>query len=490
MQRLLVGLICVLASIASGCAQEPQQTSSANAPVDSDAGSSKPSLEQWDFVNEQIAEFDSDRPIAAGSDWTKFLGPQSNGTSPETGVDATLWNPHPPLNWVLPLGTSYGGPAIVGNRLLQFDRFGDSERLSCFDAKTAEELWRSEIPVEYGDMYGYNNGPRCAPIVDGELVYTYGVAGQLTCYQLATGKLVWTRDLNTEFAVVQNFFGVASSPYIYEDLILVMVGGSPASSKSLASNRLDLVEPNGTAIVAFDKKTGAERYRVGDDLASYASVSVEQINGQPTGLAFLRGGLLAFDPTAGTENFAFPWRSSKFESVNAAMPVVKQNQILLSECYEIGSVLLEVQDDGKPKLLRKDEGRYRELSFRAHWSTPVLVDGYLFGCSGRNPPDSDFRCVRFSDGELMWQDIRRERSSVLAIDDHLIVLNERGQLDLIKPSPEKMVLEASVDLNDLASKQDGAPLLQYPCWAAPIVSHGVLYVRGKNHLLSFQLIPN
>lgn len=89
----------------------------------------------------------------------------------------------------------------------------------------------------------------------------------------------------------------------------------------------------------------------------------------------------------------------------------------------------------------------------------------------------------------MWQDIRRERSSVLAIDDHLIVLNEKGKLDLIRPSPDQMLVEASVDLSDLPCEQDGEPLLQYPCWAAPIVSHGVLYVRGKKHLLSFQLIP-
>ncbi|MFK7736733.1 MAG: PQQ-binding-like beta-propeller repeat protein, partial [Pirellulaceae bacterium] len=379
MQRVLACLFCSLAFIASGCAQEPEQTNSSkpaavgnsksnstlgpNDAVGSDSAT-RYSAAHWSFANQQFAQINVDRRVPEGSDWTKFLGPQSNGSSLETGVDVALWDPHPPLNWVIPLGTSYGGPARVGNRLLLFDRFGDNERLSCFDTESAQELWRSEMPVEYGDMYGYNNGPRCAPIVDNDLVFTYGVAGQLSCCQLKTGELVWTRNLNTEFGVVQNFFGVASSPYIFENLLLVMVGGSPASSQSPSSSRIDLVEPNGTAVVAFDKKTGEERYRLGDDLASYASVAVEEIHGKPTGLAFLRSGLLAFDPLAGTECFTFPWRSSKFESVNAAMPVVTEDQILLSECYEIGSVLLQIQDSGQPSILRQDEGRYRELSFR------------------------------------------------------------------------------------------------------------------------------
>ncbi len=34
-----------------------------------------------------------------------------------------------------------------------------------------------------------------------------------------------------------------------------------------------------------------------------------------------------------------------------------------------------------------------------------------------------------------------------------------------------------------------APLLEYPCWAAPILSHGLLYVRGKDRLVCLEVIP-
>lgn len=425
---------------------------------------------------------------AQAEDWCKFLGPQGDGSSNEKGVDPELWNPHPKIKWGLPLGVSYGGPAVSDGKLLQFDRYGDQERLTCYDAATAKVLWRSESPVEYDDMYGYNNGPRCSPIVDDGLVFTYGVAGQLSCHEFETGKLLWTKDTVREYGVVQNFFGVASTPITFEDKLVVMVGGSPAESHKLSGNALPQVKPNGSALVAFDKKTGKEIYRLGDELASYAGLAIREIEGKPTGLAFLRGGLVAWDPSSGNELFGYPWRAPMLESVNAALPITVGNRIMLSEAYEVGSTSLDIVD-GKPVVAWQDSGPRSACKFRAHWSTPVVVDGYIYGCSGRNQPDSDFRCVRFSDGEVQWTDRRHERSSVLAVDGYLIVLGEYGRLELIRPTPEKLDVIAECELNELTVKGDGKPLVDYPCWAAPVLSNGMLYIRGNERLVCFELIP-
>lgn len=418
-----------------------------------------------------------------GEDWPAFLGPRGDGTSSEKGINAALWKPHPKILWTKDLGVSYGGPTIVGGRMLQFDRFGNKERLTCFHAETGKELWRLESTVNYDDMYGYNNGPRCSPVVDEDRVYTYGVTGHLVCSKLANGKLVWEKDTTREYGVVQNFFGVASTPFIYENLVLVMVGGSPKGTTSL-----DKAKPNGTAVVAFDKLTGKEVYRVGNDLASYSSIVVRTIEGKPTGLAFLRGGLMGFDPKKGEVLFEFPWRSSMMESVNAAVPVTRDDSIFISETYEIGSALLSIKGR-KPTVTWKDSGNLRQHAFRAHWSTPVWVGGYLFGCSGRNQPDSDFRCISMKDGKLAWADRRHERSSVLLVDDHLIVLGELGRLELMRPNPEKLDVLAECDLNQELDPVDQGSYLEPPCWAAPVFSHGLLYIRGNTKLLCIDVIP-
>lgn len=424
-----------------------------------------------------------------GENWSTFLGPRGNGQSSEKGVAPLLWNPHPPIMWEIPLGVSYGGPAVVGKKLYQFDRVGSRERLTCYDVMTGGSLWFWEsAPVYYRDMFGYNNGPRCSPIIDGDLIFLYGVTGQLHCISALTHQPVWSRDTLKDFGVIPNFFGVASNPYVYADKLLVMIGGSPAESQVLTTEQIALVKPNGSAIVAFDKQTGQELYRVGNDLASYASMTVQTIHGKPTGLAFLRSGLVAFDPDNGQELFQYPWRADFRDSVNAAVPITDGNSIFISESYQIGSTLLAA-NAGPWSVQWKDNVARNRCKFRAHWATPVLVHGYLYGCSGRNPDDSDFRCIRWQDGNVQWTDRRRERSSVTAIDDFLVVLGEYGKLELVKANPEKLEIVASCDLSQVAAS-DGRPLLSEPCWAAPIISHGLLYIRGNDRLICMQLIPN
>lgn len=481
----LVSATSVLLVALLGCDQTSGEGQSPKVTADSDSSdgtmAESPAAKQHAVFTEKFPRKDS------GDDWCQFLGPNGNGHSNETGVSPELWKPGPPILWTLPLGVSYGAPSIVGDRMYQFDRYGDRERLTCYDLRGPKELWRWEAPVQYEDMYGYNNGPRCSPVIDDGLIFLYGVAGGLYCLEQASGNLVWQRNVNRDYAVVTNFFGVASNPVVYEDLLLVMVGGSPPESHEVPSGQLNLVQPNGSAIVAFDKRTGEERYRLGDDLASYASLTVQEVAGQSTGLAFLRNGLIAWSPDSGQQLFEFPWRADMLESVNAAVPVTDGNRVMLSESYQIGSVML----DGSTmpwETIWKDGGPRNRCRFRAHWATPVLIDGYLYGCSGRNPADSDFRCVRWEDGQVMWTQRQHERSNVLAVDGYLVVLGEYGKLELLRPNPDKHEVVAEIDLGRVDAP-DGQPYLRYPCWAAPILSHGLLYVRGNDRLICMQLIP-
>ena len=121
---------------------------------------------------------------------------------------------------------------------------------------------------------------------------------------------------------------------------------------------------------------------------------------------------------------------------------------------------------------------------RCHWATPILIDGYLYGCSGRNAPDSDFRCIDFKTGEVQWTDARRIRSSATRLGDHLIVLEERGSTQVIRANPEKLEVISEWDLN----LSDGPrPAISYPCWAAPIVSGTKLILRGTDRVLCLDL---
>ena len=102
-----------------------------------------------------------------------------------------------------------------------------------------------------------------------------------------------------EFNVVQNFFGVASSPVIYDDLLLLMVGGSPADAPAIPPGQLDRVQPDGSGIVALDKFSGAIRYQTANELASYSSIKLFQHREETLAFAWLRGSLVGFFPETG-----------------------------------------------------------------------------------------------------------------------------------------------------------------------------------------------
>lgn len=418
-----------------------------------------------------------------GIDWPAFLGPERNARSPETGLPADLGAKPLRIVWQAELGESYGAPSISRGRLFHFDRYEDQHRLTCRNSETGAELWKYDIPADYSDMLGYNNGPRATPVVDGERVYAISPEGQLHCVRVEDGQRVWSVDTTAAFGVVKNFFGVGSTPIVFGDLLIANIGGSPADSPTDVYSAGGRLEGNGSGVVAFDKLTGEARWKATDDLASYASPLIVEINGRPWCFVFARSGLVALDPRTGAVDFQFPWRATRLESVNASSPVIVDHDVFISEAYGPGSAMLRVRSGGYD-MLWNDEAKKRDKSMELHWNTAVFHDGYIYASSGQHPGEAKLRCVEWKSGEVKWGEPNLGRSSLLYVDGRLICLSEDGLLRVLAASPEKYEVLADVSPKDDA----GEPLLEYPAWAAPVLSHGLLYVRGKNRLVCLELI--
>jgi outer membrane protein assembly factor BamB len=416
----------------------------------------------------------------AGSDWPYFLGPMGTSVSTEKGI----LSPWPAnglhLVWQKPMGTGYGMPAISQGRLFLFDREGYRARLRCFDSEAGELFWKFEYPTDYEDYYNYNNGPRCCPVVDGDRVYIYSAEGMLHRVRADNGEVIWKVDTFKDFRVVQNFFGVGSAPAIEGDLLLVQVGGSVKNADSHAP-----LIGNGSGVVAFDKLTGKVRYKISDELASYSSPVLATIGGRRWCFLLARGGLLAFEPAKGKIDFHFPWRARAYESVNASNPVVVDDRVFISECYGPGSAFLKVKNEGYDVLWTDADKRF-DKSMQCHWNTPIARDGFLYGSSGRHPHEAELRCIELATGKIMWSKPDLTRSSLLMVDGHFICLTEDGDLILLKVNPHKYEEVSRMELYKRGNP--ASSLLRTPCWAAPILSHGLLYVRGGDKLLCFELI--
>lgn len=436
---------------------------------------------------------DKEARQSRGSDWPCFLGPTGDSKSSERGI-LTKWPAEgPPLLWQLELGTGYCMPTVADGRLYQFDRTGDHERLRSLDRRTGKLVWKFEYDSQFQDLYGYDNGPRASPVVDGDRVYIFGAEGMLHCLSTADGKPLWKIDTAERFGVIQNFFGVGATPVVEDDLLIVPIGGSPPESKNAPPGRLDLVEGNGTGIVAFDKKTGEVKYAITDQLAGYASPKLATIGGRRWCFVFARGGLVGFEPTKGKVDFEFPWRAPILESVNASNPVVVDDLVFISETYGPGGALLRVKP-GAAEVVWSDADRPRDKVMQTHWNTPIYHEGYLYASSGRHTQNAELRCIELRTGKIMWSQPDLTRSSLLYVDGHFVCLSEDGTLRLVRATPEKYDPVAEVVLLDEKGEPDPfgfgpSRLLKYPAWAAPILSHGLLYVRGANRLVCLELIP-
>jgi outer membrane protein assembly factor BamB len=417
-------------------------------------------------------------------DWPVFLGPSGDGKSTETGIRTDWSNGRLPVLWTRTLGESYGIGAVAEHRYYQWDRTGDMAQLLCLDARTGGELWTFEYPTDYEDLYGYNGGPRCSPLIDGDRIYLFGADGQLSCVRKSDGKPVWHIDTAKRFGVVQNFFGVGSNPVIEGRLLIVMIGGSPPESRDIPRGALDRVVGSNSGIVAFDKLTGEVVYQITDELASYASLKTATIDGRRWCFAFARGGLVGFEPSTGKVDFHYPWRATLLESVNASVPVVVGDEVFISEAYGPGSSLLKVRPGGY-QVIWCDPPRSRDHAMQTHWNTAVYHAGFLYGSSGRHARQGELRCIDWKTGRIQWSEPGLTRGSLLYVDGHFIHLGEYGDLLLLRANPERFepvtILRPHSD--------DGGPLLHYPCWAAPILARGRLYVRGRDRVICFELIP-
>ena len=432
-------------------------------------------------------------------DWPEFLGPNRNNTSPETGLRHSLPEDGAPILWKREIGTGYSAPSIREGQLVLHHRLGNEEIVESFDAATGKPGWKTAYPSQFVDPFGYNNGPRCSPLLTEKTCITFGAEGVLLCLNRADGAILWRRDLSHDFDVPEAFFGVGSSPVLEDGRLIIILGGQPNSGvvaldvttgKTLWANGgektwtgVPMTGWPGERFVTWNSADPAFQKQ-----ASYCTPVFATIHGTRHVLCVTRQGLLSLDPKTGDCNFAYWFRARQDSSVNAMTPVVQDDCILLSSAYfKNGSLLLRVKPDG-----HSVEPVWSGLQLEIHWSRPVLWNGHLFAFSGRNEPDARFRCVQWEDGKLKWDRYEgwpnaghsklREgekppevygRGSLLLADGTLIALGESGQLGIIEPNTTKLI--------EVSHWQ--VPGLSYPCWAGPVLADRRLYLRDEHLLL-------
>jgi outer membrane protein assembly factor BamB len=390
-------------------------------------------------------------PLLLAADWPQWMGPNRDGISPEKNNLAPWGKDGPKKLWNHEIGSGWSSPIVAEDRVYIHHRVKNTEIVSVLDAASGKLLLELKTDTQYSDDFNFDDGPRATPLWHDKKLYTLGAEGNLSCFDTQTGQLLWGRNLNREYQVPKGFFGVATSPMIVGDRLLINVGGK------------------GAGIVALNLATGKEIWKVGNDGVSYSSPVVGKIDNEELAIFFTRQGLLAVTPDKGEIRYQQEWRPRIASSVNAANPIVSENRIFLSTSYSRGAICLEAAKGNLKELWSGDD------SMSCHFNTPVLKDGLLFGIDGRQEGGGNLRCVEFATGKVRWTEKRFGCASLIVLNEQILALTESGELVLFEAK--------SNQYQELCR----AKIAETTCRASLAYSNGRVFARESKKLIALRL---
>ncbi len=394
--------------------------------------------------------------VSTVTEWPNLFGPAHDSVAPSGSPPVKPWNEEGPTEvWRIDCGTGYSSPVLFGDRLVLQHRLGDEEVVTCMQADDATTIWEHRYPTTFECDSHYTHGPYATPATDGEHVYTIGAQGQLFCLNAEQGDVVWQRNLVEEFGATHEVFGFGASPLIWNDKLILNVGGTEPES----------------GVVALDKLTGETRWRATDHVGqTYATPQPARIHGADYVFVLTAVGLVSLDPDDGHVHWELPYATTIPENYNAITPVV-HGDLLFQSVFGQGCMTLRIlQDGGYEKVWESDR------TLTSHYTPIVCVDGLLYGV---HTNDKSLRCVDLPTGEVRWRwRSPLARSTQVAVGEHLVVVGEKSKLGLVDLDPEDFVERALTDDPLFASES---------LYSAPAYAHGRLYVRGEKQAVCLEL---
>ncbi len=411
-----------------------------------------------------------------GEDWPQWRGIAPDGVWKETGIVDTFPSPTLTPKWETPIGSGYTGPTVAGNRVYVMDRQTKPEqieRILCFDRDTGKPVWEQSYPRKY--TIGYKAGPRASVTIHEGKAYALGAMGDIHCLDAETGEVKWKIDGINEFDIQMPIWGTAASPLIFENLVILQVGGK------------------GACFVGLDKNTGETKWKSVEDKASYSSPILIQQGNQAVVAAYSGANVLGLDPRSGKEfwRIKFPNRQMP---IGSATPITDGKNLFCTSFYD-GAINIEL-DSTKPEAkqlwLRNGKSEIKTDALQSIISTPTMENGYIYGVDSYG----ELRCLDLKTGDRLWEDLSatpKSRWSTIHFvkqiqegkADRWFLFNERGELLIGELSPKgfKEISRTKI----LEPTTDQLPDRGGVCWSHPAFANKCVFARNDEKLICVSL---
>lgn len=402
-------------------------------------------------------------------DWPQWRGPNRDGDWKETGIVESIPPGGLPVRWRARVLNGWSGPAVANGRVFVTDHKYKSnpevERVLSFDEATGTLLWSHEYPCPYGNME-YGNGPRATPTVHEGLVYTFGTKGHLVCLNAETGEPVWQKDPDQDLHVEIPRYGASAAPLVEGDLVIVAAGARPSGT-----------------LMAFDLKTGEERWRALDDRPGYSAPIVVEAAGKRQVVLWTGDNVNGLDPATGQLLWQVPFKATFDPAQATATPVVHKDKLLCLAAWNRGSMMLSL-DREKPGATVFWKTRSDPT---ASISTPVFRDDkYIYTIIG----DGSLACLDPATGDEIWNSraATSERfgtAHIVTAGDRFFLLNQQGHLISARLTPDGYHETGRMPLIEpTAGYRAAGPVV----WVHPAFANRHVFTRNDRELICVSLV--
>lgn len=405
---------------------------------------------------------------ARAEDWTQWRGSNRDGVWHETGVKFPAKDLA--VRWRAPVGYGFSSPVIAKGRVYVTDALLDRPkvrgRILCFEEKTGKLLWtfsreKTNYP-EWAFVPGQEPSPNATPVVqDGKIYATGPQAHNLYCLEAGSGRLVWERDLASDYQI-EDTATISASPLADGDRLILQVGGKP-----------------GACVVAFDKKSGREIWRSLNETGGHASPIVIKAGGRRQLIVWTTQSVSSLDPATGQ----LFWREAfpAGPSGAVATPVFSNKRLLVS------GLMLKLDEKKPSTSVLWPESRAATRRILSGTSTPLLQGDYVYSLN----PAGNLVCMEADTGRQIWEtdQVTREKKGSSATmhmtvnGSSVFIYNELGELILAHLSPQGYKEIARTTLMQPTYGFGGKKLT----WAAPSFANRCVYARNEKEIICASL---
>ena len=392
--------------------------------------------------NEKNETAPENRAEGTGPGWPGFRGANREGIIYGLRI-LTDWSTSKPVEiWRSQVGPGCSSFAVAGNLIYTQEQRGDFETVSCYDLENGKPVWKHQDRARFWDSHA-GAGPRSTPTLEGDRVYTLGATGILNVLEASNGNLIWSRDAASDAGIKPPNWGFASSPLIVNNIVIVALAGK---------------------LAAFDIETGNPKWFGTDGGSGYSSPQLLTINGVPQVLLMSKAGALSVDPATGKKLWNYSW---PLEDRILQPALLENGDLIFAEEYKnIRRVSVTLEGDSW-----KIKDIWTSPGIKSVFNDQVIHKGYAYGFDGPY-----IACIDLKDGKRIWRGGRYQGFTMLLADQNLLlVLTEKGEVALVSASPDKFT--------ELSRFQ----AINGKTWNHPALAGNILLVRNSQEMAAFRL---